>query len=234
MKATRLIQTLAVPAALTLATAGASEASLLVDFGNFGAGTSADFTTLGVAGLTGAESVETITAANFFNTSYSQGAGLLTFDFTGGVAGVGNVGAVTDAPTSLTGDYWYLQSTQAPSVTASISNAGLSASTEYTLYIYGSLDSAFDQDSEFGGVNNANVTFDSVAVSPKILEVNFTTSAGYDELSGDTIDFYWEISADPTADFGAMNALAIVEVPEPGSLALLGLGGLLVTRRRRV
>lgn len=49
--------------------------------------------------------------------------------------------------------------------------------------------------------------------------------------NGDTVDFYASQGINGGATLGAVSLDSVV--PEPGSLALLGLGGLLVARRRR-
>ena len=50
--------------------------------------------------------------------------------------------------------------------------------------------------------------------------------------NGDTVDFYASQGINGGATLGAVSLDSVV-IPEPGSLALLGLGGLLIARRRR-
>ncbi|XAL99122.1 PEP-CTERM sorting domain-containing protein [Phycisphaeraceae bacterium D3-23] len=57
---------------------------------------------------------------------------------------------------------------------------------------------------------------------------NQSNYAVFTGISGDTLT----VSLDAAGNDG-ISAIQIVDIPEPGSLALLGLGGLLIVRRRR-
>lgn len=46
-------------------------------------------------------------------------------------------------------------------------------------------------------------------------------------------DFFSSVAPDPALQFGIIDNVTVTDVPEPASLALLGLGGLVVLRRRR-
>lgn len=62
---------------------------------------------------------------------------------------------------------------------------------------------------------------------------DFIISPGFDVNDVDTVTLNFNLESDPTAslDFAATEFRAVV--PAPGAMALLGLGGLVVSRRRR-
>ena len=118
-------------------------------------------------------------------------------------------------------------------VTLSGTGLGLAANTTYDLYLFGG-----------GGSNTTTFNFDpsdlsdpsggtAVTVGPATVGDQEAATTKYTFTTGAVVPteivFSW---ADP-ASGGDAALTGIALVPEPGSLALLGLGGLCVLRRRR-
>lgn len=110
----------------------------------------------------------------------------------------------------------------------------LQKNQQYKLYLFGA-----------GGSDNQNTTFtfNGVSKTTNALITGTAANAGhfvtYDlstgsDLTGFGISFTAKKEAGSPSEYYAMNSFALVAVPEPSSIALLGLGGLaLIVRRRR-
>ncbi len=123
--------------------------------------------------------------------------------------------------------------------TGSITLTGVSYAT-YDVYVYSSR--PFVQEAGFtvGGVSRF-LAFDLNATSGPLEEGSFATQAlaegsrgtgNYIKFSGVTGSSL-TIQAESVGNFMSVNGIQIVQVPEPSSTALLGLGGLALILRRR-
>lgn len=120
-----------------------------------------------------------------------------------------------------------------PSVNNSVGTAtisGLAANTEYTLYLYGVSNSA-GQNTTFS-VTSANEGAQTVTspdlLGPLTLTDDYVIFTGSTSGTG-TID----ITVDGSGNFSAWNGFQLDIVPEPASIALLGLDGLMMLKRKR-
>ncbi len=170
--------------------------------------TAADFTTAGVAGLAGTEAVDV------FLSGAGQTVGGIAFTSSGtyGTHSLTDAqvatGAGLDEPHDLMRDYIHLNSGDTGPNNVSLGNLDLGVNNEYTLYLFGNLDSAFVQISVFTPIDGDNITFTSTDSGTGELVVNFVTGAGF-EAGVDTVDFEWARVEGET--YAAFNGFAIVE-----------------------
>lgn len=81
------------------------------------------------------------------------------------------------------------------------------------------------------GVNSGSSTIAANSSGLYLINLNDAGFSGVDLTSIDSINF--EATNTQRASDVAIDRIAFTVIPEPGSLALLGLGGLLIARRRR-
>jgi hypothetical protein len=180
-------------------------------------------------------------AASTFAPGYGQG-GITTGTFSGGqtIALSYAVGAwakpmPTPTPTQpdgLSDLYLYNNSSPSTPCTVSLGDLSLSASSTYTLYVYGWINGGNENSMLQPLNNNADIVYDSTtATTDGFLAVQFSTTASY--VNSDTLDFTWANQTGNSGD-GVLNGFAIVPAPEPSSMALSGIGGLalLLIRQR--
>lgn len=210
---------------IALAAATAAQAGILWDIHSNGDNsqnndaTLADFTDAGVTENISGETVEIVMADVLMD---SMGV-TLTAEI-----GVNSYGS-PNPPNALLQDYIYMRDVPVNNMMISGLAAVLAPKTEYSFYLWGVGDNP-PQNAvfTFNGVTKAT-SEEGGSSSPAAVhgvKFNFTT----DPVVGDTLDFVWEKGP---ARWSAINGLAIVPVPEPGTMALFGVFGLALIARRR-
>ncbi len=195
----------------------AASGPILLDVGVTGdpVATATDFATAGVPTLSGSEAVSNLALAS------SDEAGT-TFVFTGGqtlafssrAQGAWTLGAQKN---ELLADYLYLEngSGHGGQINVAVGQLGLAPGADYVLYLFGNNGSA-DQLSAFTPINNAGITFRSLAASKGNLTVVFSTSPAY---AGEPLEFAWA-RAVTSPKYAAFNGLAIIPSFEGRGVAL--------------
>lgn len=218
------------------------DALLLDMYGNGNPTSSSDWSDAGIAeDVTGAAGAAVSSGGGVYNLS-----GGLSYTLTGGSGGAGS----SIFTSAVLNDYHYVyQGTETVSLGGFSNGSGsantlttgtyagldgntftLQANQQYKLYIFG----AGNADNQ-----NASITFDGVTKTTATAIVGTDEAAGhmvsYDfttgaDLTGFTVDF--TVSND-ASDYGMVNGVAIVAVPEPATLGLLvlvGVSGLFIRR----
>lgn len=207
-----LVLTLMVVALLPLRAVGQSPILLNISDSTFPtACTVAQFQAMGVGGLTGSEAISQISpAANTTVSSpliFTNGGQVIYMSSTAGAwaknTGLGGTpaGGLLDL---------YLYNSSATAITMTVSNLNLTANTNYTLYLIGTVPSSgTNEDGLFTPVNTPGITFASTTSGHGVLSVGFTTSATV--VGTNTLKFTWARYA--SSGDGVFSGLAIV----PGS-----------------
>lgn len=246
------IPSLCTAAAMTAAlTASANAAAVAVfDFGSSrGTATAQNFINTG-ADLV--ETTDTVTlvsngtlGAATSNTAFSIGAGLsLTIDSTANAFTYGNSIWTGDADVNLMGDAWLFNGLGA-SGTKSLTLSGLSSTLttnqNYRIYFLGSYGA--NEYTKFGDVTYDGVNYgtqdggqpivdgSNIVTNPADMAVSFDFST--DGTVEDILTFSLGKATGSTGGAAGIQGFAIVQVPEPSSSALLGLGALTLILRRR-
>ncbi|QHI69729.1 PEP-CTERM sorting domain-containing protein [Tichowtungia aerotolerans] len=182
-----------------------------------------DFVALGVAGNLSGAAVSQVVASS----TNSMSDGTITLSYSAGLAQSvsGPDGIVTNVDNGVLCDYLYLAAggNEGP-VTMQI--AGLSSSllsdTQYYLYLIGAGDNT-NQGTSF--------TFDSATLdtvsgtgTPSDAVATFTFTTG--STVNDTLEFTWDRIG--SNDYSGFNGFAIVAVPEPATIGLVGISGVLL------
>jgi rhamnogalacturonan endolyase len=175
----------------------------------------AQFQAVGVGGITGSETI-----SQFAPASASTVNSPLTFTNGGQVIYMSSSVGAWAKNTGLGGTSagglldLYLYNASAMVITMTVSNLNLTANTNYTLYLIGTVPSSgTNEDGLFTPVNTPGITFASNASGHGVLSVGFTTSATVGATN--TLKFTWARYA--SSGDGVFSGLAII----PGSPANL-------------
>jgi glucosylceramidase len=180
-------------------------ATVLLDIGLAGKpiASAADFTAVGVKGLSGTETVGNVNAVYVDDpaTSFVFTTGQ-TMTFSARAQGAFS----KDLGNEMLNDYLYLQQSTAHGgpITVTLGNLGLDPGAIYTLHLFGREGSS-NQRSAFTPLDTQGITFSSLTPSNGDLTVRFTTSASY---AGEPLNFTWERAAG-SPNFAAFNGIAI-------------------------
>lgn len=236
--------TLALAALSSVSLIGSAEAALLINFGNAAADgqgpTGADagyfaYNTPHEQATTG--QLETYTGTSFAGLvgTYNVGVSLSFSDGDGGSVSNGLKQSIDRGSSALFADFyedWIGLDTRSAGGdvgTMTLNLTGLEANSEFSLKTY------HDDTSNLGG---GTFTTDKTGVTTFALPTSGPAIYDFTLLSDGSgnasIDFTMpEVAGSTPASFFFVNGFDLEYVPEPGSLALLGLGGLLVASRRR-
>ncbi len=210
----------------------AATVETLIDFGD------GNFTTAGynatIADFSNSGVVEDLTGASVehFYANHNTTSGNTNKSWTGSTAnvlfaGTTNGGYDWNVVNPLVRDGVYLNN-RGP-ITVTVSNITIAEGTEYKLYLWGN-----------GGGANQNSTFTFNGSSLVATSGAFTTPVVYDfdstgsGVTANSITFTWDRTG--SQQYGAINGLAIVAVPEPSTYAaiagFLALGWVMLRRRQ--
>jgi glucosylceramidase len=182
-----------------------ASATVLLDIGLAGkpVASAADFTAVGVKGLSGTETVGNVNAVYVDDpaTSFVFTTGQ-TMTFSARAQGAFS----KDLGNEMLNDYMYLQQSTGHGgpITVTLGNLGLDPGAIYTLHLFGREGSS-NQRSAFTPLDTQGITFSSLTPSNGDLTVRFTTSASY---AGEPLNFTWERAAG-SPNFAAFNGIAI-------------------------
>ena len=171
----------------------------------------AQFQAMGVGGLTGSEVI-----SQFSPAAASTVSSPLTFTNGGQVVYMTSTAGAWAKNTGLGGTPagglldFYLYNASATTITMTVSNLNLTANTNYTLTLIGTIPSSgTNEDGLFTPVHTPGITFATTASGHGVLSVGFTTSASV--VGTNVIKFTWARYA--SSGDGVFSGLAIV----PGS-----------------
>jgi hypothetical protein len=211
----------------TLATPRAEAATILASFDlNRSSPTMSGDPTLDTDGLqltgkTGDWVNVTAAALTPDGTDSSSGTNTVTLDFIQVVAGIQSFNRSTEGD-ALRQDCFYLTNANAK---FTIELGGLDPLTAYQVVFYGQQDGG-------GGSNPSDIWFGTGAGTGVTLDSQFDANFASvtTDASGD-LAFTWAVPGGNT--LAAFSGIQVAAIPEPSSAALLGLGGLALTLRRR-
>lgn len=141
-----------------------------------------------------------------------------------------NVGAIEFGSTghnALMEDYGFTH----PGTTATVTVSGLGLNLDFTLYLYGVPDGG-SQDTTFAVVG-ANEGAQTVTAGNTADDNGLNNPDDYVVFTGNTGAGGQIVYTQTGSSFSGSNGLQLEVVPEPSSLALFGMAGLLLARRRR-